>query len=46
MNPFEFLQINVVIVAAVLLIVFVYIIFLINKRRKDEFLHRSSKVDS
>ena len=43
MNILDFLGFNVVIVSVVLLIVFVYLIFLIKKRRKDEFLHSQSK---
>jgi hypothetical protein len=39
MNIIDFLGINVVILGGVFLIVFVYLIFLINKRRKEKFLH-------
>ena len=44
MDVFDFLGFNVVMVGIVLLIVLVYLIFLINKRRKNKFLHRDTKL--
>lgn len=39
MDITEFLGLNVVTIGSVLLVVFIYLITLINKRRKDQFLH-------
>lgn len=39
MNIIDFLGINVIILVGVGLTLFVYLIFLINKRRKEKFLH-------
>lgn len=38
----EFLELNFIIVGVVVLLVFLYLVFLINKRRKQKFLHRDS----
>ena len=46
MKTFEFLGLNVIIVGAVVLLIILYLIFLINKRRKDKFLHNESDTDS
>jgi hypothetical protein len=40
MKIFEFLSLNVIIGGVVILIVLIYLISLINKRRKDQFLHQ------
>ena len=40
METLDFLKLNIVIVGTAVLAVFVYLIFLINKRRKEKFLHR------
>ncbi len=39
METFEFLKLNIVIGAVLILGVFVYLVVLINKRRKNKFLH-------
>ena len=43
MRTFEFLGLNVVIVGVVVLVIILYLVFLINKRRKAKFLHEESK---
>ncbi len=43
MQTFEFLGLNVVIVGGVALMVVLYLVFLINKRRKEKFLHEEPK---
>jgi hypothetical protein len=43
METFEFLGLNFIIVASVLLCIVIYLIFLIRKRQKDKFLHQSTK---
>ena len=43
MQTVDFLGLNVVIVALVVIIVFLYLVFLINKRRREKFLHRDMK---
>ncbi len=40
MEIVEFLGLNVIIVAVILLAVLLYLVFLINKRRKAKFLHQ------
>jgi len=40
METIDFLELNFVIVGTAVLAVFIYLIFLINKRRKEKFLHR------
>lgn len=40
MNPGDFFQLNVAIIALIVLVVFLYLVFLINKRRKEKFLHQ------
>jgi hypothetical protein len=42
MGPTEFLGINVVALGALILVVIVYLIVLIRKRRKQKFLHKDS----
>ena len=42
METVDFLGLNIIIVGIAVLAVFVYLIFLINKRRKEKFLHRGS----
>jgi hypothetical protein len=39
MKIINFFEYNLGIVAVVVLVVFLYLVFLINKRRKDKFLH-------
>ena len=39
----EFLKLNIGIIAVIFLIVMVYLIILINKRRKEKFLHRNAE---
>jgi hypothetical protein len=39
METLDFLKLNFVIVGIAVLAVFVYLVFLINKRRKEKFLH-------
>ena len=39
----RFLEMNIIIIAGVLLIVFIYLISLINKRRKNQFLHQDKE---
>ena len=39
MEVFKFLELNVGIVGGLLLIVFIYLIVLINRRRRSKFLH-------
>jgi hypothetical protein len=41
MQIVEFLGLNVVIVGALIVGVFLYLVFLINKRRKEKFLHHA-----
>lgn len=43
MEIFEFLGLNVIIVSTIGLIVIIYLVSLINKRRKDKFLHQEGK---
>jgi hypothetical protein len=43
MEEFEFLGLNAIIIGLVLLAVFAYLVMLINKRRKDKFLHSGKK---
>jgi hypothetical protein len=45
MKLFEFLGLNVVIVGVVVLIVILYLVSLINKRRKSKFLHEGVSKD-
>jgi septation ring formation regulator EzrA len=40
MNIIDFLGINVIMIGGVVLIVFIYLVLLINKRRKEKFLHK------
>ncbi len=40
MKGIYFLGINILIIAGVLLAIFIYLVSLINKRRKDKFLHK------
>mgnify|MGYP001377212885 CR=1 FL=1 len=43
MKIIEFLGLNVILGAIIVLAVFVYIVSLINKRRKNKFLHHDIK---
>ena len=45
MNPFYFFQLNIVIIGGIVLGVLLYLIFLINKRRKEKFLHNKPTKD-
>lgn len=40
MQPSDFLGLNVVFIGSAILVVFVYLVVLINKRRKQKFLHK------
>jgi hypothetical protein len=42
MGPSEFLGINVVALGVLILVVIVYLVVLIRKRRKQKFLHKDS----
>ncbi len=42
----EFLGLNVVIVGGLIVGVFLYLVFLMNKRRKEKFLHQGVKGNS
>jgi len=46
MQTVEFLGLNVVIVGLLIGAVFLYLVFLINKRRKDKFLHHEMRRDA
>lgn len=46
MQIVEFLGLNVVIVGVLFLFVFLYLVFLINKRRKEKFLHHQLRRDA
>lgn len=39
-NFIDFLGYNILIIAGILLAVFIYLVSLINKRRKEKFLHK------
>ena len=41
----EFLRLNAVIIGIIFLGVFLYLLNLINKRRKEKFLHKKSQED-
>jgi hypothetical protein len=43
MKIIEFLGLNFILGAAIVLVVFVYIVSLINKRKKNKFLHNDMK---
>lgn len=45
MKVINFFSLNIGIVAVVVLGVFLYLVILINKRRKDKFLHDKGKKD-
>jgi hypothetical protein len=41
MGPEEFLGLNVVLIGALILVVLVYLVILIRKRRRQKFLHKN-----
>jgi len=43
MEEFEFLGLNAVIIGIIVLAVFAYLLLLVNKRRKEKFLHSRKK---
>ena len=43
MEIFKFLGLNIGIVGGIVLIVFIYLVVLINKRRERKFLHNEKK---
>ena len=43
MEKIEFLGLNVIIIGVTVFVVVVYLVILINKRRKEKFLHRKSE---
>ena len=43
MNDFEFFGLNIVLFGILILVVFFYLVFLIRKRRKKDFLHDGKK---
>lgn len=45
MEIFKFLGLNIGIVGGIVLIVFIYLVVLINKRRARKFLHNDQKKD-
>ena len=46
MAPFDFLELNFIILGVVILAVFLYLVFLINKRRRKKFLHENNDKNS
>ena len=46
MQIVEFLGLNVIIVGGLIIAVLLYLVFLINKRRKEKFLHHEMRRDA
>jgi hypothetical protein len=42
MGPSEFLGLNVILIGALILVVLIYLVILIRKRRRQKFLHKGS----
>ena len=43
MEILRFFGLNFVIISVIVIIVFLYLVFLINKRRRQKFLHQDTK---